>query len=651
MQFSKTSLLNQEALFAAITTGLLSFLIAFVLDAPSSDLVLLSCLGVVIGLLVRNSVAIFCGLFLSVVVCTVTALFAGTLFPSYSVSGALVLAAFLFLAIGIAFGIRRFIVMANEKNILIALIALTSTLLFLFRESRAWTSVNAFGALVRGGEDNAAWLLALSRSVVDGKTQLSSGSGTSGGPGTGTVINLVRQSMSVIGESPLFSSADNALVLVRAYVVLAVLLACGWLVVSIVASSSRDPLSRALFAVLASMTSYIFVMGLASVGHFSAVVAVFFLSIAMFMYLAIDGSLKQGMWLKRVSILLALVAAGQSWFPMTGLALLYVFALVLVALVPLMKQRPTQKVIRILIAVGIALILFGYFSYTRLFASFLQNAFSLDYIISNLTIPGGYSTANPWLVVLGFIAVTWWGFSKTHSDKDMGHWILPLLFVVPTVLLFVWSYFLAPFVPQYGAWKYLYIATSVTVPLTVVILQNLLPNRTPIRFVRVLPVLVLFALTMFSPPWNSIQWAEGVKGTDAPWVAGVVKALQVSPERPAACVNTVLNDESRNYEAYLCSRMSFGLGGFDEYVHRTWTAANICQIPPPQARAAFSREFQQDLSVLLFDGTRTSSFASCQAPEKGEPNGWLSSINWDVVRKLDSTGKVVNIAATLPDKK
>lgn len=651
MQFSKTSFLNQQVLFSAITSGLLSFLVAFALDAPTSDLILLSSVGAVIGLLVRDSVAIFCGLLLSIVFCTVAALFAGTLFPSYSISGALVLAAFVLLAIGIAFGIRRFTVKTDEKSILIALIALTSTLLFLLRESRTWTSVNAFGALVRGGEDNAAWLLALSRSVVDGKTEFSIASGTSGGPGTGIVINLVRQSMSVVGESPLFSSGDNALVLVRAYVVVAALLACGWLVVSVVASSSLDLLSRALFAVLASMTSYIFVMGLANVGHFSAVVAVFFLSVAMFMYLAIDGSSKQGMLLKRVSILLALVAAGQSWFPMTGLALSYVFALVLVALVPLMKQRPTQKTIRLLITAGIAIILFGYFSYTRLFASFLQNAFSLDYIISNLTIPGGYSTANPWLVVLGFIAVTWWGFSKTHSDKDMGHWILPLLFVVPTVLLFVWSYFLAPFVPQYGAWKYLYIATAVTVPLTVVILQSSLPDRTPIRFVRVLPVLVLFALTMFSPPWNSIQWAEGIKGTDAPWVAGVVKALQVSPERPAACVNTVLNDEARNYEAYLCSRMSFGLGGFDEYVHRTWTAANICQIPPPQARAAFSREFQQDLSVLLFDGIRTSSFAGCQAPAKGEPNGWLSSINWDVVRKLDSTGKVVNIAATLPDKK
>jgi hypothetical protein len=651
VQFSVTSFFNKQTVYSALTAGLLSFLIAFVVDASVSGLFLLACVGGVIGLLVRDSVAVFCGLFLSFVVCTVAALFAEALLPSYSVSGASVLVVFLSVIVAIAFGMRRFTIKTDESKILVAMAALTASLLFLLRESRTWTSVNAFGALVRGGEDNAAWLLALSRSVIDGKTEFSSASGTSGGPGTGIVINLVRQSMSAVGESPLFSSGDNALVLVRAYAVVAVLLACGWLVVSVVASSSRDLLSGTLFAVLASMTSYVFVMGLANVGHFSAVVAVFFLSVAMFMYLAIDGSSKQGMWVKRLFVFLALVAAGQSWFPMTGLALLYVFALVVVAVVPYMKQRPNQKTIRLLIAVGIAMTLFGYFSYTRLFASFLQNAFSLDYIISNLTIPGGYSTANPWLVVLGFIAVTWWGFSKTHSDTDMGHWILPLLFVVPTVLLFVWSYFLAPFVPQYGAWKYLYIATAVTVPLTVVILQISLPDRTPIRFVRVLPMLVLFALTMFSPPWNSIQWAEGIKGTDAPWVAGVVKALQVSPERPAACVNTVLNDESRNYEAYLCSRMSFGLGGFDESVHRTWTAANICQIPPPQARAAFSREFQQDLSVLLFDGSRTSSFAGCQAPAKEEPNGWLSSINWEVVRKLDSTGEVVNIAATLPDKK
>ena len=624
---------------------------AFVLDAPTSDLILLSCVGAVIGLFVRDSVAIFSGLLLSIVVCTVAALFAGTLFPSYSVSGALVLAALLLLAIGIAFGVRRFTVKANEKNIFIALAALTSTLLFLLRESRTWTSVNAFGALVRDGEDNAAWLVALSRSVVDGKTQLSIGSGTSGGPGTGIVINLVRQSMSVIGESPLFSSADNALVLVRAYVVVAVLLACGWLVVSVVAGSSRDLLSKTLFAVLASVTSYIFVMGLANVGHFSAVVAVLFLFIATFMYLAIDGSTKQGMWLKRVSVLLSLVAAGQSWFPMTVLPLLYVFALVMVAVAPLKKQRPTQKTIRLLMTAVIAIIFFGYFSYTRLFASFLQNAFSLDYIISNLTIAGGYATVHPWVVVVGFMTVAMWGSSTSLLEIDRAHWILPALFLGPTMFLFVWSYFLAPFTPQYGAWKFLYMATAVTTPLAVVVLNTRLTNRVPLSFVRVLPALVLLALMMFSPPWNSIRWAEEIRGDDYPWIAPVVRELQTSPERPVGCLNTISGDVDQSYNAYLCSRMALGLGGFDEVRHRVWQAGSICTIGEAQTAYEWPEEQLRNFTVILFDGSRTSSFAGCQAPTKGEPNGWLSSINWDVVRKLDSTGKVVNIAATLPEKK
>jgi hypothetical protein len=92
--------------------------------------------------------------------------------------------------------------------------------------------------------------------------------------------------------------------------------------------------------------------------------------------------------------------------------------------------------------------------------------------------------------------------------------------------------------------------------------------------------------------------------------------------------------------------MAFGLGGFDEYVHRTWTAANICQIPPAQAAAAFEANFQKNFTVVLFDGTRTSSFTNCQAPAEGAPNGWLSSINWDVIRKVDTSGKVVSIPAT-----
>jgi hypothetical protein len=59
---------------------------------------------------------------------------------------------------------------------------------------------------------------------------------------------------------------------------------------------------------------------------------------------------------------------------------------------------------------------------------------------------------------------------------------------------------------------------------------------------------------------------------------------------------------------------------------------------------------QEKLTIILFDGTRTTSFAECQAPTEGAPNGWLSSIDWSVVRKVDTSGKVVEIPATQPTK-
>jgi hypothetical protein len=219
------------------------------------------------------------------------------------------------------------------------------------------------------------------------------------------------------------------------------------------------------------------------------------------------------------------------------------------------------------------------------------------------------------------------------------------------VFLFVWSYFLAPFTPQYGAWKYLYMATAVTTPLAVVVLSSRLSVRVAVNFARVLPALVLLALTMFSPPWNSIRWAEEIRGDDYPWIAPVVRELQTSPDRPVGCLNTISGDVTQSYIAYLCSRMALGLGGFDEVRHRVWQAGSICTIGEAQTAYEWPEEQLRNFTVILFDGARTSSFAGCQAPAKGEPNGWLSSINWDVVRKLDNTGKVVNIAATLPDKK
>lgn len=641
---------HREKASSATSTALIIFLVCFVLDAPTSLLVVVSLIAGAVGWWARSVVALVSGFLLSLIAWVLIAFLAGVLAPSYSVSGQVVLTTALIMMVAFAVLLRSYFQLANESRIAISLFLFVPIFLYLTSPGRSWTSENAFGALVRNGEDNAAWLIALSRSVVDGETRLSVDSGTSGGPGTGILINFVRQLMSSIGETELLSSADNGLVLVRSYVFIAIVLAVIWFFVAFKLLQQRDQLTQTLFGLVSSVMSYVFVMGLAAVGHYSAVVAVLFLSVAVYFAVMLQDLHAWSVWLSRGLVFASLIAAGQSWFPLTGLAFVFAGLIVLFLLRPFLQKRPTDKQLRIGSVGLIAIALFGYVSYTRLFPSFLQNVTSIEFITRNLTIPGGYSTVNAWLVVLSFTVVLWWAFASSHSDT-FAKQALVVAVVFPIVGMFTWSYFLAPFTPQYGAWKYLYIGAAVLAPLAVVVMGALLPLSAGSGLTRVLPIALFLLVTLFSPPWNNIRWVDNVKISGGyVWADHIVEELRNNPNRAVGCLNSSKGDSGMNYIGYLCSRMSFGLGGFNEYVHRTWTAANICQIPPSQAENAFDLEFQENLTIVLFDGTRTSSFAECQAPSEGAANGWLSSIDWSVVRKLDPYGKVVEIPATQPTK-
>jgi hypothetical protein len=274
---------------------------------------------------------------------------------------------------------------------------------------------------------------------------------------------------------------------------------------------------------------------------------------------------------------------------------------------------------------------------------------SLEFITTNLTIPGGYSTVNSWLVLLSFSLVLWWAFGSAHNDVQTQQALVVAL-VFPIVGMFTWSYFLAPFTPQYGAWKYLYIGAAVLAPLAVIVVGALLPLRVNSGVMRVLPVALVLLVALFSPPWNNIRWVDNVESDGYAFSNVIVQELRRDPERVVGCLETSEADSGYSYIAYLCSRMALGLGGFDNSDHGVWNAGSLCKISPDQAALEFTREFQENLTVILFDGTRTSSFAGCQAPGDQFPNGWLSSIDWSVVRKLDPYGKVVEIPATQPTK-
>lgn len=635
---------------SGLATGMFIWLVVYATNSTMTTMIVVSLACFFLGSLVRSFASIVAGLFASLMCWTLISLLLGSLKPTYSIGGNFVLISTFCLTV--IFGIAVCYLMRSRTFVDNALqfLPLTGLLTFLINGSRGWTSEIAFGALVRNGEDNAAWLLALSHSVVNGHIQLSAASGTAGGPGTGVIINVVGQLMRSIGHPALTSQADNGLVLLRAYVLMAILIAVLWSVVSAKMHVERDRITGMFLGLVAGVVSYSFVMGLAVSGHFSAVVAVFFLSCAVFFAVVLKGETAITKWTSRVLVTSALVSAGQSWFPLTAIPFLYI-AFVAVGPVWAFASRDfTVQKLRKALYVLAGVLVAGYAAFTRLFSSFFQNVIDIDYVTKNLTIPGGYATVNSWIVLLSFCAVTWWAFDSLQKGSDSSIRALALALILPTIGLFTWSYFLAPYTPQYGAWKYLYIAVATAAPLAIIVTGQLVPPKLDASVTRLLPVVLVLGFGLFSPPLNNINWVHGVSTPGFIWVEPIVKEIRESPDRAVGCLNTTENDTGQNYGAYLCSRMAFGLGGFDEPKHRVWTAANICQISPTQARSTLDSEFQKNFTVILFDGTRTSSFAECQAPSGSDSNGWLSSIDWKIIRKLDPYGKVVEIPATKPEK-
>jgi hypothetical protein len=560
---------------------------------------------------------------------------------SYQISGAWVLFVVALSALLATTGVKYLRKNVRGSNHSITLLIFILIFTKLTENGRQWTSADAFGILVGNGEDNAAWLVSLSRSVIKNETVLSAQSAASGGPSTGLFISFFRELFYRVDSTAFVSNGDHALVLLRMYTIIGVLIALLWMMVASSMMREQKQIVRSGFAVVSGLTAYSFIMGLAAVGHFSAVVAVFFLSTAVLFHEVLQATnIRFGKTIQRGVVFLSLISAGQAWFPLTAVALIYLALISVQVVSNRVPKNVSKKLGRQVATSAVATFLIIYFLYQRIFPSFLQNVFDLDFVIYNLTLPGGYATVNPWLVLMGFSVAIFWGFSPKVFDRTSQTSLVIALFV-PIVGLFTWSYFLAPYTPQYGAWKYLYIGAAVAVPWTLPIIGQYLQSKKPSISLVPIPMVLLLGLGLFSPPFNQVNWVEKVIPADYEWVNTVVKELRENPNRPVVCSNSIKDDDGQKYNAYLCSRMALGLGGFDEFKHRVWGAANYCTVNAEQMKDEWPVSEQENLTVILFDPTRTSSFAGCQSPTKDYPNGLLSFVDWSVVRKLSPGGEVV----------
>jgi hypothetical protein len=494
-------------------------------------------------------------------------------------------------------------------------------------------------------EDNGAWLLALSRSVRGEETVLNLASNTSGGPSTGWGLTITRMLSRHIGSSSLEGLEFNGTILLRAYLLIGVLACLVLCVVTV--RLARDATGVLVFIVPVLTTAVFlpFLLSLVKVGHFSALVAVLALASALD-FATTETKGRTARVASSVVVVLMLVAAGQAWYPLTGVAVLYAALKILSAAFQWWKKPDRVGRPWLLGTVVVLITITGIAAIRELFPTYFANITDVNYLLDNLRMVGGYAPVNSLLAVSAFVGCLVLVSTRWAKYQDFTYLILSLL--GPLTVLLVISYAMKPNTPQYGALKYMFILASLLVPLATTSLVAEFAHLIPARLLPLTGLALVSAVMMFAPPANELTWLSKPGPRENEWSRAVIQ--EVRRGGTVVCLNSTQGDTGRDYEAYLCTRIASSLAGTDTYETRTWTAANICQIPLEQARAAFSDDFQKQLSVVLFDGRRSTSGAGCQSPNGPIVGGWTSVIDWTSTRTVSPDGSLASVDGRTSDQ-
>ena len=628
----------------AIGTAALALCVSVILGTSGALSVIASSLGLLMGLIfLPGGVRFARALAGSFGVGGIVVFGLSRLTPSFNLSELSILASLVVMVVGL------YTLLLRDTSVSLAARHLALPSFLLTAAFWSFRTISPDRALARlagdYAEDNGAWLLALSRSIRGEETVLNLASNTSGGPSTGWGLTITRMLSRHIGSSSLEGLEFNGTILLRAYLLIGVLACLVLCVVTV--RLARDATGVLVFIVPVLTTAVFlpFLLSLVKVGHFSALVAVLALASALD-FATTETKGRTTRVASSVVVVLMLVAAGQAWYPLTGVAVLYAALKILSAAFQWWKKPDRVGRPWLLGTVVVLITITGIAAIRELFPTYFANITDVNYLLDNLRMVGGYAPVNSLLAVSAFVGCLVLVSTRWAKYQDFTYLILSLL--GPLTVLLVISYAMKPNTPQYGALKYMFILASLLVPLATTSLVAEFAHLIPARLLPLTGLALVSAVMMFAPPANELTWLSKPGTRENEWSRAVIQ--EVRRGGTVVCLNSTQGDTGRDYEAYLCTRIASSLAGTDTYETRTWTAANICQIPLEQARAAFSDDFQKQLSVVLFDGRRSTSGAGCQSPNGPIVGGWTSVIDWTSTRTVSPDGSLASVDGRTSDQ-
>ena len=326
------------------------------------------------------------------------------------------------------------------------------------------SSPQSLALLVKdSGEDNAHWLLGLSRSTIGSASQLTPESGHGSGTAVGAFIVLARTTMRLM-DTGIIGKGSNAFVLVRSYLILAMANGILWVSITGQILKKTSVIKQALFGALSGATAFIVLLKFLRSGHFSTALALVLLSLMIWLLTREWIFTSESRVLICVSTLITMYAIGESWYPLKALFVMYAIALAIIVGLYLKKYAvDLRKSKRLYVSLFASLVVVGVilFKVPVLMRAFLTNVNDWTYIKYTIGLAGGYPSFQEQHLFIAIAAgllvllIPKLVFGSRFLTSVLGATFISLALLTTGLLMLVADH-VPPFSPQYGPRKMLF---------------------------------------------------------------------------------------------------------------------------------------------------------------------------------------------------
>lgn len=624
------------AVAASVKTAVIAIPVALALQAGRLGAVLVVLAAAALGYLSRSS---------SLTVLAVgatgaagaTALFlVGRLWPNYTIDVRVLLTVCAVLALVVVLVWRERVAIQDVGAV--GVVGTATILSALVWPSRSFDNGEslAFLAGVTGfPEDNGAWLRALAEMSRESDTVFTRAGTYGAGHGTEFTLGATRELTRLTASWFDGLLVSNTKVLVAAISLSLVVFALVAMV--LVRQLTGDRVGRWGIELLPlPLGVFALVAGMAEIGHYSAVVAGMFLTLAL-AWAAIGTQVQPAM---QVSVFaatsVALFAAGLSWF-------VFLPVVVLVAIIsgrpladPLARQivripRPrAAALVVVAVLLGVFVVRFFFGNYSSTFLSWSR----ITYLLG-LGSPARPMRAELIVLILAGTVVLVFQRAGRFVSPLLRATVGSMLLALATVVAIAWS--IPPFVLSYGPVKMTYIVAMALAPVAYAFAVRSAANRGGAVLASLFGALAILIVAWLPTPGAEWTWMHRQPDLARwSWAPAVAKVAERRDRQPIGCIT--LDELGRPHEdasSAMCSRLTLGLTRGTTPAHYNWMAAQYCGFPSDGLDALWNEEFFQQ---TIFIVTPVDIGKACGESEK-QPLNPFENIDWSIVRFFDLDGK------------